>query len=104
MPHVTKAGTPMEALRTLVSALSVDDPDVSDTSTEGNQRKALRLVAQTPVLVAAYHGARTGKPVPEADPALGIAGNFLLQITGERPSERLRRSWTSASCSTPTTP
>ena len=88
VPHVTRSGTPMEALRTLVSALSVDDPDAADGSTEGTRRKALRLVAQTPVLVATYHAARTGGSVPEVDPALGIAGNFLLQITGQHPSER----------------
>jgi citrate synthase len=87
-PHVTAHGTPMEALRSLVSVLSVDDPDVDDGSHEANQRKAVRLVAQTPVLVAMYHGARTGRAVPDVDPELGIAGNFLLQITGDRPAER----------------
>jgi len=88
LPHVARSGTPMEALRTLVSALSVDDRDASDSTTEGTRRKALRLVAQTPVLVATYHAVRTGRSVPEVDPTLGIAGNFLLQVTGERPSDR----------------
>jgi citrate synthase len=88
VPHVAKSGTPMEALRSLVSVLSVDDPDAGDSSPEANQRKALRLVAQTPVLVARYQAQRSGNDVPEADQDLGIAGNFLLQITGKRPSDR----------------
>ncbi len=77
--------TPMEALRTLVSALSVDDPDASDNSAGANSRKAARLTAQLPLLVARYHAARTGAELPDLDGGLGIAGNFLLQITGVRP-------------------
>jgi citrate synthase len=86
--YVVTSGTPMEALRTLVSALSVDDPDAGDSSIEASRRKATRLVAQMPVLVAKYEAARRGSTVPDPDPELGIAGNFLLQITGERPTDR----------------
>ena len=88
LSYVATSGTPMEALRTLVSALSVDDPDAGDSSIEASRRKATRMVAQMPVLVAKYEAARRGSTVPDPDPELGIAGNFLLQITGERPSER----------------
>ncbi|MQA25704.1 MAG: citrate synthase [Micromonosporaceae bacterium] len=76
---------PMEALRTLVSALSADDPDTGSNDPEANARKAARLTAQMPVLVAAYQARRAGREVAPPDPELGIAGNFLLQITGERP-------------------
>jgi citrate synthase len=91
LPFVTGTGTPMEALRSLVSVLSVDDPDAEAMTPEAEQRKAVRLVAQTPVLVAAYHAHRSGRALPDADPDLGIAGNLLLQITGERPNERAAR-------------
>lgn len=80
-----RGAPPMEALRTLVSALSADDPDAQSNAPEANQRKAIRLVAQLPALVARYQAARTGSPLPDADPALGVAGNFLLQITGKVP-------------------
>ena len=85
IPELAGKATPMEALRTLVSALSVDDPDDASNAPEANQRKALRLVAQMPVLVARYEAARGGVEVPPPDPALGIAGNFLLQALGEPP-------------------
>jgi citrate synthase len=88
LSYVITSGTPMEALRTLVSALSVDDPDAGDSSIEASRRRATRLVAQMPVLVARYEAARRGTSVPDPDPELGIAGNFLLQITGEHPSPR----------------
>lgn len=77
---------PMEALRTLVSALGHDDPDKASNDPDANARKALRLVAQLPVLVAGYSAARSGGDAPDPDPELGIAGNFLLQVTGSRPS------------------
>ncbi|TDD99974.1 citrate/2-methylcitrate synthase [Jiangella asiatica] len=88
LPAVVNSGTPMEALRTLVSALAIDDPDAADASIEADRRKATRLVAQLPVLVAGYEAQRSGREVPDADPELGIAGTFLLQITGERPAPR----------------
>ncbi|MQA83312.1 MAG: citrate synthase [Streptosporangiales bacterium] len=80
--------SPMEALRSLVSLASAEDPDKDSNSADANQRKAARLVAQQPILVARYHAARGGARPVEADPGLGIAGNFLLQITGRRPAPR----------------
>jgi citrate synthase len=79
---------PMEALRTLVSLSSADDPDAASNDHRANLRKAARLAGRQPVLLARYHAARRGRAVPEPDPDLGIAGNFLLQVTGRRPSGR----------------
>ncbi|MBV9291494.1 MAG: citrate synthase [Frankiales bacterium] len=87
LPRVAERAAPMEALRTLVSALGHDDPDKDDNGAEANARKAVRLVAQLPILVASYHAARTGATLPDPDPALGTAGNFLLQLTGEGPDD-----------------
>lgn len=84
--EVASRTSPMEALRTIVSASSADDADAASNDPAANRRKAVRLVAAMPVFVAAYHAARTHQPLLEPDPAAGIAANFLLQITGERPS------------------
>jgi len=89
LPYVVDGGTPMEALRTLVSALAVDDPDAEDSSPDANRRKATRLVAQMPVLVARFQAQRSGSTTPDPDPKLGIAGNFLFQIAGSHPAERV---------------
>ncbi len=88
LPALAAKAGPMEALRTLLSALSVDDPDKGNAGEAANRAKATRLVAQAPLLVAGYHAARSGRPVPEPDAALGIAGNLLLQLTGQRPLPR----------------
>jgi len=88
LPAVAASQEPMEALRTLVSLAGADDPDKDSNQPEPNLRKAARLTAQQPVLIAAYEAARRGRAAAAPDPDLGLAANFLLQITGTRPSER----------------
>jgi citrate synthase len=88
LPAVARHQRPMEALRSLVSLGSADDPDAESNEPAANLRKAARLTAQQPVLIAAYHAARLGRELPAADPGLGTAANFLLQLTGERPEPR----------------
>jgi len=88
LPAIARHQRPMEALRSLVSLGSAGDPDTGSNEPAANLRKAARLTAQQPVLIAAYHAARLGQEVPAADPDLGTAANFLLQLTGERPEQR----------------
>ena len=83
---------PMHALRTLVSALALFDPEVEDSSTEANWRKALRLVAKTPTIIASFDRHRKGKDVVKPDPSVDIAGNFLWMLNGEKPTETMRRA------------
>jgi citrate synthase len=85
---VARRQRPMEALRTLVSLSSADDPDTRSNERDANLRKAARLTAAQPVLIAAYQAAREGRELPAADPGLGVAANFLLQLTGSRPTTR----------------
>src|ERR1700727_891893 len=84
--------TPMEVLRTAVSALSCYDPDEPDNSHEANLRKSFRLTSQIAMLVALYDRIRKGKPLVEADPSLSHAGNFLWMLNGEKPSETATRT------------
>src|SRR5215472_17268109 len=85
---VARHQRPMEALRSLVSLGSADDPDTGSNEPAANLRKAARLTAQQTVLIAGYHAAREGRVLPDADPALGIAANFLLQLSGNPTSAR----------------
>jgi citrate synthase len=84
--------TPMEVLRTAVSALSCYDPDERDNSHDANVRKSFRLTSQIAILVALYDRIRKGKPLVEADPSLSHAGNFLWMLNGEKPSETATRT------------
>jgi citrate synthase len=88
LPDVAVSQSPMEAMRSLVSLASADDPDKDSNSAAANLRKAARLTAQQPILVAAYHAARNGGKAVPADPELGLAANFLLQMRGAAPAPR----------------
>jgi len=81
-----KKTTPMEALRTGVSALSAFDPDADDNSREATLRKALRLTAQMPTLVAAWERIRRGKAPVTPNPRLTLSGNFLYMMSGKKPT------------------
>jgi citrate synthase len=88
LPDVAGSQSPMEAMRSLVSLAGADDPDKDSNSAGANIRKAARLTAQQPLLVAAYHAARNGGKVCPAEPELRLAANFLLQIRGAPPPPR----------------
>lgn len=77
----------MEALRTIVSFISQFDPDINDSSPEGNMRKAIRLIAKIPTIVAAYYRIANGKEPVSPDPSLSHGANFLYMIRGSRPSQ-----------------
>jgi citrate synthase len=88
-----KTATPMEVLRTAVSALSFYDADEKAVDHNSNVRKAFDLTAQIAMLVAAFDRIRKGKDVIAADPALPHAGNFLWMLTGTKPSETATRAF-----------
>src|SRR5438094_9506522 len=82
-----KKTTPMEVLRTGVSALSAFDPEDPDNSREAEIRKAMRLTAQMPTLVAAWERIRRGKAPIAPNPKLNLAANFLYMMSGKKPTE-----------------
>ena len=89
VPHLT----PMDAVRTMVSALAETDPDVRDMSLPGNRRKAIRLTGQIATIVAAHHRIREGKPVVAPDPSLPHAQDFLRMLNGTKPTSEAARAF-----------
>lgn len=89
-----KTATPMEVLRTAVSALSMYDSDAGNLKDhQANLRKSTRLTAQIAMIVADFDRIRKGKPVMDADKSLTHAGNFLWQLNGEKPSETAEKAF-----------
>jgi citrate synthase len=86
-------GDGMDALRTLLSALSHYDAEATDQSPQANYRKAVRLTAQTASLVATYGRLAAGGGPVQPDPALSHAANFLYMLTGDRPSAVATRAF-----------
>src|SRR5512145_1404766 len=94
--QLPKKTTPMEVLRTGVSALSSFDPDAADNSREATLRKSLRLTVQLPTLVAAWERIRRGKAPVSPSPRLNLAGNFLYMMSGKKPTSLAAKTFDTA--------
>ncbi len=85
LPTLAQNTSPMSMLRTSVSASSAFDPDGWDESPEAEYRKAIRLIAETPTLIAVFDRLRTGREVVPPNHSLGHAANFLWMLHGTEP-------------------
>ncbi|REK64851.1 MULTISPECIES: citrate synthase [Cohnella] len=80
-----KNANSMAALRTAVSSLALYDEEAQDMSREANLRKAVKLQAQLPTVVAAFARIRQGLEPVAPKKGVGVAHNFLYMLTGEEP-------------------
>jgi citrate synthase len=85
--RVPASAEPMDALRTVVSAMAMFDEESRDLSREASIRIATRLTARFPTIVAALDRARKDLDIVEPKPDLDIATNFLYMLKGEMPDE-----------------
>ena len=81
--RLPKGTTPMAALRTAASVEGTTDPDSEDNSPEANLRKARRLVARFPAMIAAFHRIRGGHEPLDPDPGLSHSADFIRMANGE---------------------
>lgn len=77
---------PMDVLRTAVSMLALEDPEVKDNSREANLRKAIRLTAKIPTILSAFHRSRNKKKMIALNSKLNHAANFLYMLFGKVPT------------------
>lgn len=75
---------PMDVLRTVVSASAFEDADVADNSPEAGLRKAIRLTAKVPTIIAGYMRLRKRLEPIAPGPSLGHAENFARMAFGDR--------------------
>ncbi|MCG3206018.1 MAG: Citrate synthase 2 [Elusimicrobia bacterium] len=74
---------PMVLLRYAVELIGIEDVDADKSDVDANLRKALRLVAKTPTVIAALSRLRQGKDPLPPSPNLGHAANFLYMTLGK---------------------
>ncbi len=86
MGKLPNDASPMEVLRTCVSALSAWENDSDDTTPEALVKHATRLTSAAPTIVAAWERIRTGQDVVDARDDLSHAANFLNMLCGEAPN------------------
>jgi 2-methylcitrate synthase len=88
-----KEGHPMDAIRTAVSFLGMEDPESADVSEPATRRKAMRLLAKIPTAIAAAHRAGKGLDPVEPDPRLSFSENFFHLVFGKVPQPEVVKAF-----------
>ncbi|HKN87106.1 MAG TPA: citrate/2-methylcitrate synthase [Nitrospiraceae bacterium] len=88
--HIPSGAHPMDILRTGVSVLGMADPEAGDHSHDVNLRKAVRLLAQIPLLITSAYRHIHGKQSIESKTEGGYADHLLFLLTERRGDERAR--------------
>lgn len=84
---------PMDAIRTAVSFMGMEDPEGRDTSVEATRRKALRLYAKIPTAIAAIARLRKGLRPIRPKPELGFAENIFHMFFGKVPEPAIVKAF-----------
>ena len=83
--HLAPQAEGMHMLRMGAAMLSVGDPSVDSLDLGGAKRRAARLQAQMPALVAHTWRLRQGREIVAPEPGMGLAEGFLFMLEGVRP-------------------
>jgi citrate synthase len=91
--NAPESAHPMAVLRTAVSALSFFDDEAEDMDVSANRRKATRILAGIPTIIAAFDRLRKGlEPIAPLDEG-SMAYNFLYMLNGEKPGAAAERTF-----------
>lgn len=88
-----KEAHPMHALRTLVSALALDDKDPNNIELDVLRHKSVTILGHAPTLIAYFDRHRRGLDFIKPDTSLSFAQNFLYMLNGEKPTETMARAF-----------
>ena len=89
--EIPDTATPMDVLRTTVSAMALFDRNAKDISAEANLEKAKLLTAVFPTILASFYRLSEGdEPLPPK-PELSTAANFLYMFTGKEADPQAAR-------------
>jgi citrate synthase len=84
---------PMHMLRTMVSALALEDPDPNSIDIAEVRTKAIRILAKVPTIVAGFDRLRRGLDLVAPDKSLSFAANFLYMLNDEKPTATMERAF-----------
>ncbi len=86
-----KTGHPMAALQASLATLGMFSEMPDFHNAEQSEAAIVRILAATPVLIAAFDRSRRGLEFVAPDEDLDTAAGFLAMINGERPDELFAR-------------
>lgn len=84
---------PMDAIRSAVSFMGMEDPECADVSLEATKRKAMRLLAKIPTAVAAANRLSKGLEPIAPDTSLPFCENFFHMVFGKVPQPEVIKSF-----------
>ncbi len=88
-----KDAHPMDAIRTAVSFMGLEDPETADVSEPATRRKALRLLAKIPTAICAAARLAKGEQPVTPNPAHTFAENFFHLMFGKVPQPEVLKSF-----------
>jgi len=91
--NIPKKSHPMDVARTAVSVMGLEDTETSNSSSEANMRKALRIFAKTPTALAAFYRVRSGKKIIKPKKTLSFAENFFYMCFGKVPQKEIVKAF-----------
>lgn len=86
-----KNSIPMDMLKAGAALLAMHDPDRDDDSHDANIRKAIRLLAKFPAIIAWSYRINRGQDIIEPDNTLNHGENFLYMLLGKKPDPYVAR-------------
>jgi citrate synthase len=81
--HVPKNSHPMENIRSAISQLGEYDSNQEDHSDAANKRRALKIIAQLPTIVATLYRVKNKLDLVTPKKEYGFAENFLYMFRGK---------------------
>lgn len=84
---------PMDATRTAVSFLGLEDAEAQDVSEAATRRKAMRLYARIPTAIAAISRLRKGLRPIQPKPELGFSENIFHMFFGRVPGPEIVKAF-----------
>ncbi|MEY2410318.1 MAG: 2-methylcitrate synthase [Verrucomicrobiota bacterium] len=88
-----RSAHPMDALRTAVSFLGMEDPEPEKEDAAANSRRALDLLAKIPSMLGAFYRLRKGLEIIPPRPDLSIAANFFHVCFGKVPAPEIVKAF-----------
>jgi len=88
-----KKAHPMDAARTAVSIMGLEDKETKDNSPKANMRKVMRIFAKTPVALAAFYRSRKGKKIIPPKKNLSFSENFFHMCFGKVPNKEIVKAF-----------
>lgn len=91
--RLPQSAHPMDVLQASIPVLASYDPQLHGETKEANLKKAARLVARLPTIIAAWDRVRRDFEPVRPHPDLTHAGNFLYMLSGTSPDLETARDF-----------